>query len=57
MRSASQQGTDNRPAPLLNDPVGSTLIRMAAPMVLGVAAIILFNVVDTFFVGQLGLGV
>jgi putative MATE family efflux protein len=30
------------------------LIRLAAPMVLGISAIVLFNVVDTFFVGQIG---
>ena len=41
-------------SPILTAPVASTLIRMAAPMVLGIASIILFNVVDTFFVGQLG---
>ena len=41
-------------SPLLTAPVGPTLIRMAAPMVLGMASVVLFNVVDTFFVGQLG---
>lgn len=41
---------------LLQDPVGPTLPGLAAPMVLmlGIASIILFNVVDTFYVGQLG---
>ena len=39
---------------LLTDPVGRTLLRLAGPMVYGLAAIILFQVVDTFFVGMLG---
>ncbi len=43
-----------RSARLLTEPVGPTLIRLALPMVVGLAAIILFTVVDTFFVGRLG---
>jgi putative MATE family efflux protein len=39
---------------LLEGPIGSTLIRLAMPMVFGMAAIILFNVVDTLYVGRLG---
>lgn len=39
---------------LLEAPVGATLLRLAAPMVAGIASVILFNVVDTFWVGQLG---
>jgi putative MATE family efflux protein len=39
---------------LLSDPVGRTLLRLAGPMVYGLAAIILFQVVDTFFVAMLG---
>lgn len=38
----------------MQDPVGPTLLGLAGPMVLGIASIILFNVVDTFYVGQLG---
>ncbi|MEM7249327.1 MAG: MATE family efflux transporter [Acidobacteriota bacterium] len=45
----SRRGPD-----LLHDPVGPTLLRLAGPMVLGIAAVVLFNVVDTFFVGRLG---
>ena len=41
-------------SPLLSAPVGPTMLRMAAPMVLGMASVVLFNVVDTYFVGQLG---
>jgi putative MATE family efflux protein len=39
---------------LLEGPVGSTLLRLAGPMTLGFVAVILFNVVDTFWVGRLG---
>lgn len=39
---------------LLEDPVRPTLARLAAPMVGGIVAIMLFNVVDTFWVGRLG---
>lgn len=39
---------------LLTDPVGTTLFRLSAPMALGVTAVITFNLVDTFFVAQLG---
>ena len=39
---------------LLDEPVGATLIRLATPMVFGISAIVLFNIVDTFWVGQLG---
>ncbi len=34
--------------------VGSTLVKLTIPMVWGVFAIIAFNLVDTYFVGQLG---
>ncbi len=54
MQSSSDQNANGKPSPLLTEPVGRTLIRLSAPMVLGVAAIVLFNTVDTFFVGQLG---
>ncbi len=40
--------------PLLEGPIGRTLVRMALPMVFGMAAVILFNVVDTLYVGRLG---
>lgn len=39
---------------LLGGPVGRTILELAAPMVLGMAAVIMFNVVDTFYVGRLG---
>ncbi|NER82180.1 MAG: MATE family efflux transporter [Leptolyngbya sp. SIO1D8] len=39
---------------LTEGPVGSQLIKLTLPMVWGVFAIIAFNLVDTYFVGQLG---
>ena len=39
---------------LLEGPVGRTLLELAGPMVIGVASVILFNIVDTFFVSRLG---
>ncbi|OMH30453.1 hypothetical protein BGP75_18595 [Motiliproteus sp. MSK22-1] len=35
-------------------PVESTLLRMAGSMLIGIISIVLFNVVDTFYIGQLG---
>jgi len=46
---------DERTRRMLEAPVGPALLRLAGPMVLGLAAIILFNVVDTLFVGRLGV--
>jgi len=39
---------------MLGGPVGPTLIRLAVPMAIGMASIMLFTIVDTLFVGQLG---
>ena len=39
---------------LLTGPVGKTLLRLAVPMLLGVISIVAFNLVDTYFIGQLG---
>ena len=41
-------------ARLLNGSVGKTLISLAIPMGFGLVTIFLFNIVDTFYVGQLG---
>lgn len=41
-------------APLLDGPVPRHLFRLAAPMVLGVFAMMLFNLVDTLYVSRLG---
>ena len=39
---------------LLDGDVGRTMLRLAFPSMLGIAAILMFMLVDTFFVGQLG---
>ena len=35
-------------------PIGPILYRLTAPMLLGVLSMVLFNAIDTYFVGQLG---
>lgn len=39
---------------LVNDPILSTLIKMAIPMGWGILSIVGFNLADTYFLGQLG---
>ncbi|MGL4506252.1 MAG: MATE family efflux transporter, partial [Aeromonas sobria] len=39
---------------MLTDPMPSVLLRMTGPMILGIIAILAFNLVDTFFIGLLG---
>jgi MATE family, multidrug efflux pump len=39
---------------LTQDPIGSVLARMTAPMLVGVFSMVAFNLADTFFVAQLG---
>lgn len=41
-------------AKLTSGPIGATLIRLSAPMLIGILAMMAFNVVDTFFVSRLG---
>lgn len=41
-------------AKLVKDPVGKTLIRLTIPMIIGIMAMVAFNLVDTFFIGRLG---
>lgn len=41
-------------ATLTEGPVGKTLFKLSLPMVIGIMAIVTFNIVDTFFVAQLG---
>jgi putative MATE family efflux protein len=43
----------NRPD-MVRDPVGKALLRLLLPMIPGTLSIVLFNLADTFFVGQLG---
>ncbi|MGL5225782.1 MAG: MATE family efflux transporter [Aeromonas sp.] len=40
--------------PLLTDPVPVVLRKMTGPMIIGIIAILAFNLVDTFFIGMLG---
>jgi len=41
-------------AKLTSGPIGATLVRLSAPMLIGILAMMAFNVVDTYFVGRLG---
>jgi len=50
----NEQRSDVNKAQLLQGPVGETLIALAMPMAFGIVAIILFTVVDTFYIGRLG---
>ena len=44
----------SRPNPMLTEPMTPVLLRMTGPMILGIIAILAFNLVDTFFIGMLG---
>ena len=48
--------TNNKPDKygLLSDPIPDALRRLAVPMVFGMIAILMFNLVDTFFISLLG---
>ena len=39
---------------LVSGPIPSTLINLSAPMLLGIISMMSFNLIDTFFIGQLG---
>lgn len=41
-------------AQLIDGPVGKTLVRLTIPMIVGIMGMVAFNLIDTFFVGQLG---
>ncbi len=41
-------------AQLTQGPVGRTLVQLTLPMIVGILSFIAFNLVDTYFVGQLG---
>lgn len=49
MSNRNKQG-----ATLTEGPVGKTLVRLTIPMILGILGMVAFNLVDTYFVGQLG---
>jgi len=40
---------------VLTDPVGPLLVRMTIPMSIGIVGMVAFNLIDTFFVGRLGI--
>ncbi len=46
--------TEQNRARVLEGPVGPTLARLTIPMVFGILSMVLYNLADTFFVGQLG---
>lgn len=41
-------------ATLTTGPVGPMLVRLTIPMIFGIMSMVLYNIVDTFFVGRLG---
>ncbi len=44
---------NNKPK-LIEGPVGITLIRLTVPMLIGTMGMVIFNLVDAFFIGKLG---
>ena len=48
-----ESGEAVRKALLVEEPVGKALIRMTIQMVFGMVGIVVFHLVDTFFVAQL----
>lgn len=49
MQNSNQRATD-----ILSADISSTLMRMTIPMIFGMITLMLFNIVDTFFVSMLG---
>ncbi|MEE8357964.1 MAG: MATE family efflux transporter [Candidatus Hydrothermarchaeales archaeon] len=45
---------NTKKARLIDGPVDKILFKMTVPMIFGMAAIIIFNLIDTFFIAQLG---
>ena len=54
MNSKSKPSQSNPQSPILEGPVGPTLVKLAIPMTFGILSIVMFNVVDTLYVGHLG---
>lgn len=46
----------SRAPDLLQDPIRPTLVRLTVPMMFGMVSLMLFNLADAWFVGQLGTG-
>lgn len=51
---AEPQGRPHPPYSLTTAPIGATLTRMTIPTVFGIVAILMFNLVDTYFIGLIG---
>ncbi|MGA1597875.1 MAG: MATE family efflux transporter [bacterium] len=47
--------TRARSSGMLEGPVGPTLFRLTLPMIMGIVSIMLINIIDTFYIGQLGV--
>jgi len=45
---------DTQKAFLIEGPVGKTLVRLTIPMMFGIIGMVVFNLVDTFYIGRLG---
>ena len=54
MSASSTSPSPKAPPNLLTDPIGRVMLRTTIPMMFGIITMLLFNVVDTYFVGQLG---
>ncbi len=48
------QTSEQKKPDLLRDPIGDTLRKMTIPMIFGMITLMLFNLVDTFFISMLG---
>jgi len=44
----------NTRAKLIDGPIGTLLIKLTAPMIVGMLGMVAFNLVDTFFVRKIG---
>jgi putative MATE family efflux protein len=45
---------ESNKARLTEGPIAPTLVRLTIPMILGIVGMVAFNLIDTFFIGQLG---
>ena len=44
----------NHTATLTDGPIGKTLLRLTLPMMVGMLGMVVFNLVDAYFIGKLG---
>ena len=54
LREESRYMAKNRRLDVTNEKVNTILRKLAAPMILGILGMVLFNLTDTYFVGKLG---